>query len=66
MYFELNARSKRSRCPGAGRDRSGSGYADGLDSLIKLIINSGRIRGEASRSYGSVQIKVENDEARFI
>ena len=48
-------------------EQKGSWLLEYYDPVVKLkMINAGRIIGAASRGYGSVRVKVENDEARVI
>jgi inner membrane protein len=46
---------------------NGSWLFEYYDPVVKLeTMNAGRIIGAASRGYGSVQVKVENSEARVV
>jgi inner membrane protein len=46
-------------------EQKGSWLLEYYDPVVTLeMVNAGRIIGAASRGYGSVRVKVENDEAR--
>ena len=48
-------------------EQKGSWLIEYYDPVVKLeMINAGRIIGAASRGYGSVRVKVENNEAQVV